>query len=106
MSRLCTIKPRMLSAPQREMAKPVVAEGADGWGSGRGGRPWRRIRESILVRDNYTCCNCGVVTLDLEVDHIINVAVGGTDDEQNLQALCVTCHKAKTAAESAAGSGR
>ncbi len=106
MSRLCTIKPRMQAAPQREMAKPVAAEGADGWGSGRGGRPWRRIRNVILERDQYTCCHCGLVTLDLEVDHIINVAAGGTDDESNLQALCVPCHKTKTAIESAKGAGR
>lgn len=75
------------------------------WGSGRGGRPWRRIRERILLRDQYTCCGCGVVTQDLEVDHIINVAEGGSDEESNLQSLCVPCHQAKTAAEAARGRG-
>jgi 5-methylcytosine-specific restriction protein A len=60
----------------------------------------------ILVRDEYTCQACGTVTLDLEVDHIINVAQGGTDADDNLQALCVPCHKGKTAEESARGAGR
>jgi 5-methylcytosine-specific restriction protein A len=60
----------------------------------------------ILIRDKYTCQACSTVTLDLEVDHIIYVAQGGTDDEANLQALCVPCHKAKTAEESARASGR
>jgi 5-methylcytosine-specific restriction protein A len=44
--------------------------------------------------------------LQLEVDHIVNRARGGLDDEENLQALCIPCHKQKTAAESAEGAGR
>ncbi|MBW3010581.1 HNH endonuclease, partial [Acinetobacter baumannii] len=41
-----------------------------------------------------------IVTKDLELDHIVNVARGGTDDESNLQSLCVPCHKKKTQQES------
>ncbi|WP_441005289.1 HNH endonuclease [Xanthomonas sp. WHRI 1810A] len=96
----------MAEAAGRQFASPVADEGDGGWGSGRGGRPWRRKRAAILIRDEYTCQACSTVTLDLEVDHIINVAQGGTDDEANLQALCVPCHKAKTAEESARGAGR
>lgn len=105
MSRLTTLAPRMKQAEGRQYAAPVSPEAEGGWGSGRGGRPWRRKRESILLRDKYTCQGCGVVTLDLEVDHIVNIARGGTDDEANLQALCVPCHKAKTAVEAAQGGG-
>ena len=39
------------------------------------------------------------VTMELELDHIVNVAQGGTDDESNLQSLCVPCHKKKTQME-------
>lgn len=106
MSRLSTIKPRMSAAEGRPFALPAAHEGADGWGSGRGGRPWRRIRAAILLRDNYTCQACGLVTQQLEVDHIVNRARGGSDDDGNLQALCIPCHKLKTASESAEGSGR
>lgn len=106
MGRLTTLRPRMAEAANRQYAAPNAEEGNEGWGSGRGGRPWRRKRALILVRDEYTCQACGTVTLDLEVDHIINVAQGGTDDEANLQALCVPCHKLKTAEESARGAGR
>ena len=106
MSRLKTLPPRMQQPEGRPFAAPVTAEGADGWGSGRGGRPWRRKRAAILLRDEYTCQSCGVITLELEADHIVNRARGGSDDEDNLQALCVPCHKAKTAAESADGAGR
>lgn len=31
-----------------------------------------------------------------QVDHIIEVAHGGTNDDANLQALCVSCHVVKT----------
>ncbi|WP_458718318.1 HNH endonuclease [Pseudomonas gregormendelii] len=106
MSRLKTLPPRMKQAEGRPIAVPVAPEGGDGWGSGRGGRPWRRKRAAILLRDEYTCQACGVITLQLEVDHIINRARGGSDEEDNLQALCVPCHKDKTAAESAEGAGR
>lgn len=82
---------------------PVQQAQQTQWGSGRGGRPWRRIRERILLRDQYTCRGCGVVTHELEVDHIINVAEGGSDDDSNLQSLCIPCHQAKTATEAARG---
>ncbi len=106
MSRLKTLPTRMKQSEGRQFAIPVEPEGAGGWGSGRGGRPWRRKRAAILVRDEYTCQTCGIITLQLEVDHIVNRARGGSDDEANLQALCIPCHKLKTAAESAEGAGR
>ncbi|MGB6924806.1 HNH endonuclease [Psychrobacter sp.] len=71
------------------------------WGHGRGGRPWRRKRDEIFLRDKYTCQVCGRVGGELELDHIVNVARGGTDDDNNLQTLCKSpCHAAKTHAES------
>ena len=70
------------------------------WGQGRGGRPWRRLKEKIHLRDNWTCQHCRRVTTQLELDHIVNVAQGGTDDESNLQSLCPPCHKDKTLKES------
>ncbi|ETY69602.1 hypothetical protein X964_04100 [Acinetobacter baumannii MDR_MMC4] len=57
------------------------------------------------MRDEWTCQCCGIVTKDLELDHIVNVARGGTDDESNLQSLCVPCHKKKTQQESRQGGG-
>jgi len=38
--------------------------------------------------------------MELELDHIVNVAQGGNDEESNLQSLCVPCHKEKTLRES------
>lgn len=76
--------------------KPEVSR----WGSGRGGRPWRRLKAKIHLRDEWTCQCCGRVTQDLELDHIVNIAQGGTEDESNLQSLCIECHKVKTQNES------
>lgn len=42
------------------------------------------------------CVKCGDKATD--IDHIIELANGGTDDIENLQPLCSPCHKAKTAA--------
>lgn len=70
-------------------------------GTGRGGRPWRRLREKVLKRDNYLCrCSeckrIGRLRVADEVDHIVPVAMGGTDAEGNLQAINRDCHKEKT----------
>lgn len=102
MAKIPSLKSRLTPVDSRKVSSITEAASGDAWGSGRGGRPWRRKRESILVRDNYTCRACGLITKSLEVDHIINIAEGGTDDDSNLQALCIPCHKAKTARESAA----
>jgi 5-methylcytosine-specific restriction protein A len=93
--KLSTLQPRL---------KPTTAHTPKkNWGQGRGGRAWRKLRDEILARDNYTCQCCGRVGGRLELDHIVNVAQGGTDDKSNLQILCHTCHKTKTQSESQAG---
>lgn len=76
------------------------------WGNGRGGRPWRRLRDQVMARDKYLCQPCqreGRLTESTEVDHIVGVAKGGKDDPLNLQAICGSCHQAKTACESGEG---
>lgn len=49
-----------------------------------------------------TCAECGPKRKlrpgdDWDVDHIIALENGGTDDDRNLQVLCEWCHKPKTA---------
>lgn len=67
---------------------------------------WKALRGLIIRRDQETCRLCG--TRDPEprprywmsrwdVDHIVRVADGGTDDPTNLRLLCWRCHKGVTA---------
>jgi len=57
---------------------------------------WRKIRQEHLKKYPF-CAICG--SKAREVDHIIPVAQGGTDNDDNLQSLCKSCHSKKTARE-------
>ena len=54
----------------------------------------KRTRYEVLKRDNHACRYCGAVAPDvkLQVDHVIPVALGGTDNPDNLVAACVACN--------------
>ncbi len=54
---------------------------------------WRKIRQRILERDQYTCQACGAD--GNTVDHIVPRSMNGTDDDYNLQCLCSRCNSAK-----------
>lgn len=60
-----------------------------------------RLRFQILRRDGYTCQYCGKTGKDseLEIDHVIPVSRGGTNDEGNLQVACRDCNRGKMADE-------
>jgi 5-methylcytosine-specific restriction protein A len=64
---------------------------------------WQKIRQYVLLRDNYTCQQCkrviGSKKGECHVDHIKALSKGGTNDMDNLQTLCNTCHSIKTARE-------
>lgn len=63
---------------------------------------WDALRHRILQRDMGLCQVCkaaGRVRAAREVDHVKPVHDGGTDTPSNLQAICIPCHKAKTAEE-------
>lgn len=66
------------------------------------GWAWSRKRKRILRRDGYIChalIKCNGLARATEVDHIVPKFEGGTEDDDNLQAICTTCHRAKTRAE-------
>lgn len=108
MGKLRMLKPKTKVLDTAKVkARPA---GITDWGSGRGGRPWRRLREEILKRDDYLCqceeCRLlGRVRPGNEVDHIVPRSQGGTDDPSNLRAINDECHKVKTRRESLAGAG-
>ncbi|WP_312517297.1 HNH endonuclease signature motif containing protein [Massilia sp.] len=45
------------------------------------------------------CLREGRTTVGYPVDHIIALADGGTDDDDNKETLCQPCHDAKSARE-------
>lgn len=56
---------------------------------------WPSIRAQVLARDGFACQICGARS-ELEVDHIIPVARGGSWELNNLWTLDADCHSAKT----------
>ncbi|WP_313079101.1 HNH endonuclease [Atlantibacter sp.] len=77
--------------------KPGQSRHERGYGS-----KWDIIRARILKRDKGLCqehLKQGIVKQAACVDHVIPKAQGGTDADVNLQALCWSCHAAKTARE-------
>jgi 5-methylcytosine-specific restriction enzyme A len=69
------------------------------------GRALQARNARIALRDMYTCRACGRVTdkREGEVDHRTPLALGGSDDPNNLQWLCIDCHRLKTQRENAQG---
>lgn len=57
----------------------------------------KRTRFEVLKRDNHTCRYCGAAAPDakLTVDHVMPVALGGSDDPSNLVAACHDCNAGK-----------
>ncbi len=51
---------------------------------------WKRVRRTILERDDHTCQLC-YRTADT-VDHIVPAVYGGDDSPENLRALCRSCN--------------
>ena len=61
-------------------------------------------RDEYLLKFNKQCNLCKTdIKRKFEIDHIIPVACGGTNDDDNLQVLCKPCHKNKTQSEKEEG---
>ena len=54
----------------------------------------KAVRDAVFKRDNYCCVKCGS-TKNLEVDHKVSLANGGTNEMANLQTLCQDCNRRK-----------
>lgn len=54
------------------------------------------VRAAVLDRDGHTCLACGSAD-ELTMDHVWPRSLGGTDDPDNLQTLCLSCNVAKGA---------
>jgi 5-methylcytosine-specific restriction protein A len=104
MSRLQTLKPRLQLAGNRiataAPVRPDVVERKRGWAG-------VQDRNRIRARDHGQCQQCireqrEHISNGHEVDHIVPLADGGTDDDDNKETLCDEHHKAKSAKEARA----
>lgn len=59
----------------------------------------KRVRYEVLRRDDFTCRYCHSKDNPLQVDHVIPVALGGTDGPDNLVAACKDCNIGKTSVQ-------
>lgn len=59
----------------------------------------KSVRFRIFARDGFTCRYCGMdsTRVVLVVDHVVPVAGGGTNDDENLITACESCNQGKSA---------
>lgn len=59
----------------------------------------KRLRYEILRRDGFACRYCGAKAdeAELQVDHVLPVALGGGDEAENLVTACADCNAGKSA---------
>ena len=69
-----------------------------------------KIKDNLLEEQECKCANESCATIltlgNSHCDHIKPFANGGTNDPENLQMLCISCHKEKSAAEKEEGYGQ
>ena len=58
----------------------------------------KKVRFEVFKRDKFQCQYCGRASPDviLEIDHIVPVSKGGTNDIMNLITACRDCNRGKT----------
>lgn len=59
-----------------------------------------RARYRVMERDSFRCVLCGATASTenpLEVDHVLPVSRGGTNEPANLRTLCLECNRGKGA---------
>ena len=57
------------------------------------------VRQRVFERNGYQCQSCHKIDLSaksLQVDHILPLARGGTNDFSNFQTLCSRCNLQKS----------
>lgn len=57
----------------------------------------KAVRRYLLDMSGSQCANCGNTCCSPHIDHKLPVALGGSDDIDNLQVLCASCNLHKGA---------
>ena len=69
---------------------PFIIRVLRGWTDRRSLSP--EVRRGVLSVGECALCHEGIY---LEVDHIVPISLGGSDDRSNLQCLCRKCNRSK-----------
>ena len=55
-----------------------------------------KVRKQVLDHYNHCCAACGCADRRaLQIDHVLPQTMGGSDEFENLQALCGVCNNIK-----------
>ena len=87
-----------LATVHRVCGSRVVWQGFS-TGEDRGRPPadvWRRLRDIVFRRDDFTCAYCGARGVNLECDHVVPVSRGGSHTLTNLITSCFACNRSKS----------
>jgi 5-methylcytosine-specific restriction protein A len=78
-------------------------EGLDQEAPGQRLRLQGRLAAQVLKRDGYVCQlrYPGCLGRASQVDHIVQPEAGGTDELENLRAVCRRCHATRTGRQGA-----
>lgn len=57
---------------------------------------WAPLRAQVFERDGLVCAYCGCESGPHEIDHIVPVKRGGTNDPDNLCVACRPCNISKS----------
>ena len=58
------------------------------------------VKKYVFDRNGYQCQSCQTIDLsarNLQIDHIVPLAQGGSNDISNFQTLCAKCNREKSA---------
>jgi 5-methylcytosine-specific restriction endonuclease McrA len=58
------------------------------------------MKKQVAAKQGWSCGHCkSILDASYEVDHILALYKGGSNEESNLVALCRNCHGKKTVNE-------
>lgn len=105
------LKHQKIEKANLKSALPEIDQRQVGETSGKRRNLPKDVRDAILQHDDYKCCECGIDVIPekqdrydsrdnlAEIDHVIALADGGSDEPENMRTLCKKCNRRKQGLE-------